>query len=134
MGKKVYIGMALTEAPDWFREGFQNRLKDGLRAEGIEILDFLGLVVGDESNVYRHDREGAERADLAIFIVDYPSTGMGMEIVLRFVSNKPMLLFAQREKRVTRMLTGFASVEDVEFTRYVDTDDIVASVLDFFSD
>lgn len=125
----VYVGMALTEAPPEFRDGFQQELKSGLRMlPGVTVLDFVGLEGGTALDVYRHDRGSTLQADLAIFICDHPSTGMGMEIMVRHYSRRPTLLFAATGSRVTRMVLGFSEAEQVPLHRYGSVQEIVASV------
>lgn len=132
MTATIYVGMGLTNAPKGFREDFQRVLKDALRdIPDVELLDFIGLEDGTEADVYRHDRESTEGADLALFICDHPSIGLGMEIVFRHLTGKLMLLCAATTQRVTRMLTGFATVEHHEFLWYSSIDDIVSEVREY---
>lgn len=127
--KTVYVGMALTEAPEAFRVDFQHELKKALgRIYGIEILDFVGLEDGTEVDVYNHDRKCTEGADLCVFIVDHPSIGLGMEIVLREVSGGPLMVFAEEGRRVTRMLTGMLKKKVLPLHRYREVNEIVAAV------
>ena len=105
--KTIYVGMALTEAPIDFREDFQHELKALLRQlTDAVILDFVGLEGGTAKAVFEHDRGCAETADVCVFVVEYPSIGLGMEIAFRHMTGKRMLVFAPAGKRVTRMLTG----------------------------
>ncbi|MEX0918109.1 MAG: hypothetical protein WDZ93_03055 [Candidatus Paceibacterota bacterium] len=125
----IYVGMALTEAPEEFRGSFQKELKDALASlPNIQILDFVGLENGDEGQVYTHDRRCTEQADLCVFICDYPSIGLGIEIAFRFLTGKPMLCFARDGQRVTRMLLGMCQFEEIPFHRYDFVDEIVSLV------
>ena len=124
--KKIYVGMGLTQAPKEFREDFQNELKANLRnLSEVEVLDFIGLVAGTPTDVYDYDRSHTESAELCVFIVDYPSIGLGMEISIRLASGKKMLIFAHVDAKITRMLTGMCEKEGVSFVRYETVDDIV---------
>jgi len=126
---KVYVGMGLTQAPEWFREGFQQELKGQLRSiQGLEILDFIGLEAGTATDVYDYDRRCTEEADLCVFIVDFASIGLGMEIVFRLMLGKPMLVFAKEDSRITRMLLGMCERETVPFHRYTTAEQISAVV------
>ena len=54
----IYVGMALTDAPEEFRDKFQNELKEMLRAlVGVTVLDFIGLEGGSNVDVSRHDKK-----------------------------------------------------------------------------
>lgn len=121
----IYVGMALTEAPDEFRNDFQAELKQALRTiEGVKLLDFIGLENGTEVDVYRHDRKCTVESNLCIFIVDYPSIGLGMEIAYRLETGGPILVFRKANKKVTRMLTGALSTMNLT----IDVYDSVAAI------
>ncbi len=123
----VYVGMALTGAPEEFRTTLQHEVKRGLREiPGVEVWDFIGLQGSTEVEVYETDRRYSEHANLVVFICDHPSTGLGMEIAFRHATRKPMLLVAKMGAVVTRMLTGFAKRENIPLRRYEYASDIVA--------
>ncbi len=127
--KTVYVGMGLTLAPVEFREDFQNELKTALRRiSEVEVMDFIGLTEGTEVDVYNHDRQSAESADLCVFIADHPSIGLGLEIAFRVEVNKPFVVFAHTEAKVTRMLLGLCEKHQTPLIRYQTVSDIVAAV------
>ncbi len=125
--RTVYIGMALTHAPDQFRAMY-SLLVTRIEAMGIEVLTFVGLTNGDALTVYDQDRMCTENADLAIFICDHPSIGLGMEIAFRLATRKPMLLFSHKNARVTRMLSGCALRENISFLTYESPMEILVKV------
>ncbi len=126
----LYVGMGLTQAPIGFRTTFQHLLKSDLRACGrFEVLDFVGLDDGDETGVYRSDRSMTESADVALFVVDHPSIGLGMEIAMRLATGKPMRICAHEGAHITRMLTGMCAVESIPFFRYTSTANIMRALL-----
>lgn len=114
----AYVGAALTGAPPEFVKGFLPLLKKKIRKIQIEVLDFIGLEAGTALVVFRHDRKCTENADICVFILDHPSTGLGMEIMLRAAAGKPALFFARRGVRVTRMLLGFLEEHGIKVHRY----------------
>ncbi|MEZ4200542.1 MAG: hypothetical protein R3B69_03070 [Candidatus Paceibacterota bacterium] len=125
----IYVGMALTDAPESFRTDFQRDLKRKLtEVAGVHILDFVGLEKGTAEDVYYHDRDCTESAELCVFICDHPSIGLGMEIAFRIVTGKPMLCFAAAGKKVTRMVTGACEAQSVEFHRYDNVLNIIFAV------
>lgn len=127
--RKVYVGMALTEAPEEFRVNFQRELKESLGSiQGLEILDFVGLEAGTDIDVYNHDAKCTRESDLCVFIVDHPSIGLGMEIAMREAAGKPFMVFAKDGKRVTRMLTGMLNKKVLPLHRYKTVDEIVSAV------
>lgn len=103
----IYVGMALTDAPEEFRTTFQAELKSLLREiDGVRVLDFVGLENGGNTDVSRHDKKCTQEADLCVFVLTYPSTGLGKEIAYREAVDKPALYFAASGARVTRMVLG----------------------------
>lgn len=127
--KTIYVGMALTDAPKEFRNRFQVELKDRLRElPEVEVLDFVGLENGSEVDVYEYDRKCTEECDLMVAICDYSSLGLGMELVFRHFSQKPLLLFAHKEEYVSRMVTGFAKKEAKPYHHFDTVEDIIAVV------
>lgn len=134
----IYVGMALTDAPEEFRTVFHDELKSKLREiPNVEVLDFYWIsnspTGGDDIEVYNLDEQHSQNADLLVAIVDHPSIGLGMEIMLRHATGKPSLFFANKDKRVTRMLTGYLKKNQMNLHRYDNVDEILRVVKDFIS-
>lgn len=70
---KLYVGCALTEAPEDFRNN-AGYLKGVLGADW-QVLKFLGLTRGTSLDVYTQDIGKVEECDAFVAITDYPSTG-----------------------------------------------------------
>jgi hypothetical protein len=126
----VYVGQALTGAPKFFVEDFQNELKSELRKipEIEAVLDFVGLVDGTPIQVFLHDRNCTQHSKLCIFIVDFASTGLGMEIMIRYYTGGDMLFFARKESYITRMLRGFLEHTEKPLHIYEEVSDIISVV------
>jgi hypothetical protein len=73
----------------------------------------------DKVNVFERDKEGAEKCDMLIADVTMPSTGVGMEIMAAYYARKKIILLAQKQARVSRMLLHMKGPILVEF----DTDE-----------
>ncbi len=121
---QAYVGAALTGAPPEFVNKFLPELKARIRLMDIHVLDFIGLEGETAVKVYVHDRDCTELADVCVFLVGEPSTGLGMEIMIREATGKPALFFAQENARVTRMLLGFLEVRGQRLHRYNTVEDI----------
>lgn len=126
----IYIGMALTHAPAEFRDVFQVALKTKLRLiPDVDVRDFFwvtrGEFAGTDTEVYEWDKEQAEQADLFVAILDHPSIGLGMEIMIRAETGKPTLYFGEKGTRVSRMLHGLIEQTKNQLHRYESVDDIV---------
>jgi len=131
----IYVGMALTAAPVEFRDTFQYELKAKLRQlPDVEVLDFSWTKHGPEANsnisVYQLDKEHAETADLCVFILDYPSLGLGMEMMMRDRVQKPSLFFVRKEpmNRTSRMILGYLEQTEQPLHFYESTDEIILEV------
>lgn len=130
----IYVGMGLTNAPDEFRKNFHDDLKARLREiEDIEILDFFWTsnspTAGDDVEVYELDESHAQSADLFVAILDYPSTGLGMEIMIRHTTGKPTLFLAKQGMKVSRMPIGYLKKFDIPRYSYASVDDIIEKIL-----
>ena len=134
MDIQVYVAMALSGVPEWFRTDFQKELKDALRElPGVTVLDFFWQAKGrnpqDSTEVYLWDKERTQVADLCIFIADYASTGMGQEFEIRINAEKPALAFHRfNDKTVSNMFLGGCRVHGVPVIAYSEVADIVVSV------
>lgn len=126
---QIYVGMALTEAPEEFRTTFQDEVKSALRVlDNVEMLDFIGLQGGTAVDVFKHDIACTTKANLCVFIVEHPSIGLGMEIMQRYHTMKPMMIFAREGQKVTRMVTGMLEQLNQPLLRYESAADIVRLV------
>ena len=104
MKKKIYIGCSLTQAPEEFKEAIES-LKDNLRAD-YEILDFIGLVNGTPQDVFVWDLKCVRTCDLFVADCTHPAIGLGMEIGIALENNKPILIVAEENAKVTRIVLG----------------------------
>lgn len=116
---KLYVGCGLTDAPESFVQSV-DAFKASLRGLGHEVFDFVGLVGGTAADVYNWDiGHCVKNCDAFIAICDYPSTGMGWELSVATNRKIPVLALAHEKTKVTRLVTGAASVEpNVTFQTY----------------
>ena len=129
MKKTIYVGMALTVSPKDFRTTFYNELNEKLQQlPEVDVLYFLDPSTGTPEKALEHNRTMLKQADLMIGICDFPSTGLGMEIVERHNLGKPLLLFAHKDATITRMVVGFSQQQNIPCIKYKTVDDIVESV------
>jgi hypothetical protein len=127
--KRVYVGMGLTHAPESYRTRFHDMLKNALERElNIEMLEFEGIEEGDAVDEYTHDKASTELACLDVFIVDFPSTCLGMDIAFRLLTGKPMLILAHSKTIVARRITGMCVSQQVPMYRYNSIAEIVEEV------
>jgi hypothetical protein len=112
--KTIYVGMALSGAPEEFRTDFQEALKGNLRTlPNVAVLDFSWTAHGPEANsdisVYELDKKNTEEADLCVFIINYASLGLGMEMMIRYQTGNPSLFFVNKTPpmRTSRMVLGY---------------------------
>ena len=129
----IYVGMALTHAPTAFRDVFQVALKTQLRLiPDVAVLDFFwvtrGEFAGSDTEVYEWDKEQAEQADVFVALLDHPSIGLGMEIMIRAQSGKPTLFFVEKGIRVSRMLHGLIEQTNNQLYEYENVEAIVRVV------
>ena len=128
--QKLYVGCALSHAPQEFRDGVV-KLKEKLREVGFEILEFA--LVGDKPqegvNIYDYDMSNVGNCDMFVVIADLPSTGLGMELERAKAISKPVLVFAHEESYVTNMITHMlVKYGYSEVVRYKSHDEIPSHV------
>ncbi len=113
--KKIYVGCALTHAPEKFRKDVI-LLKEELRKH-YDVLDFVGLKGLTPRKVYKHDTSCVRSCDLFVSICDYPSLGLGFELGLAVEIGKPILAFAHVDSKVSRLVLG-VNAKKYKFIRY----------------
>ena len=125
MKKKIYIGCALTHAPEEFRIAI-SELKDKLRQD-YEILDFIGLEKGTAEDVFEWDTKCVRSCDLLVADCTHPAIGLGIEIGVAIENNKPMLLVAHKDAKIGRMILGITHPK-FSFHRYNDSLEVVTFI------
>lgn len=131
MRQKIYVGCALTHAPQEFR-GMVASFKKQLSSEtAVEILEFKGLDAGSPLDVYEYDLGNVERCSFLVAFADHDSIGLGMEIQHATHLGKAILCLHRVENKVTRMLIGAHDAGKLVLAAYDTIDDAVALVRKF---
>lgn len=133
---KLYVGCALTVAPPEFRAEVE-QLKDRLDGRGLfEVMRFLGLEKGTPNDVFRVDMiEGVGACQLMLAVCDYPSIGLGMELLEAVkVRRIPVLAVNKAGSTVTRLLTGMGEFyPNLKFANYESLVEDVPAFLSTFA-
>lgn len=111
---KIYVGCALTYAPEDFRKSV-SLFKEELRKD-FDVLDFLWAKLQnprdvDPKDVYEWDINGCVRdCDLFVAICDEVSIGLGYELGTAIEKyNKPVLALIKKGKMLTRLVEGITN-------------------------
>jgi len=115
---KIYVGCALTHAPEEFRKSVEV-LKNRLKEVG-QVLAFKGLSDANlPHDVYTHDIIGCvQQCDLLVAICDYPSIGLGWEMAVQTeVRKKPILAVAHKDAKISKLILD-PQLPGYEFVRY----------------
>lgn len=123
--KKVYVGCSLTHAPKEFHDRI-DILKNKLR-EHYEVLEFIDLTNGTNTDVFLWDTKCVKDSDLFIADCTYPALGLGYEIGVALENNKQTIAIAEKGARVSRLLLGVTD-KDYIFHWYKHILDIVPLV------
>jgi hypothetical protein len=120
--KVVYVGCALTQVSEEFREEFSKKVEElKKKLESICIvLKFKGLSDGNiPYDVYVHDiNKCVRKCDLLVAICDYPSIGLGYEMATQGESRKkPTLAVAHRSAKISKLILD-PRTPGYEFKRY----------------
>ncbi len=102
----IYVGCALTTATDKLKTDV-GRLKTALR-DDYHVLDFIGLVNGTPTDVYRWDiHRCVATCELLIAICDESATGLGYEMGVAVEKRGiPVIAVAHSSAKVTRLVVG----------------------------
>ena len=102
--RKLYIGCLLTHAPKEFVDMVE-KLKGVLR-KGYEVFDFVGLMDGTPTLVYKQDiQKCVALCDIFVAICDYPSLGLGYEMATALEKySKPTLALAMENAQSSRLV------------------------------
>ncbi len=130
---KLYVGCSLTQAPEDFKAKVE-ALKDQLR-QRYEILDFIGLVAGTATDVYRHDIQVCvAQCDVLVGICDFPAIGLGYELGVAVEKlGKPTLALAHKDAKISRMLLGIDHPK-YRFVRYESVEQIPSLIEHFIKE
>lgn len=121
---KVYVGCALTHAPESFKLAVEELKKKLGEVPGVQVLQFLGLVDGTSRDVYIHDIiECVGMCDIMFAICDYASIGLGWEMATQVGRGKRLLAFGHREAKITRLILD-PPITRYSFHRYDDFEEI----------
>ncbi len=120
--KKIYVWCSLTFASNEYKKNIEG-FKEALR-EKYEILDFVGNLKGDASTVYSHDRKCVLECDILIAECSSPSTGLWYEIATAIEHDKRVILLAETDAVVTRMILWIPT-EKATFLRYENLNEII---------
>lgn len=132
--KKLYVGCSLTRAPETFKNEVEE-LKDRLRSSW-EVMEFLGLVAGNEIDVYQRDIvENVGGCDAFLGVCDEPSIGLGWELREATMLKKPTLAIAHIGSKVTRLVLGAPAFNPtLSFRRYENmVEDVPKIVIEEFA-
>ncbi len=125
--KKIYVGCALTQAPEEFRNAIES-FKLTLREE-YEVLDFVDLSVQEVTfqHIFDWDTNCVKTCDLFIADCTYPAIGLGYELGVALESKKKVLAIAEEDAKISRLVLGVTSPK-FEFMRYKDIKEIIPKI------
>lgn len=119
---KMYIAGAFNHAESASTKDFMRRIGEALRNRGYEPLLPYSIAHPDRVATIPHeeivefDVDHVSEADLLIAYVGVPSLGVGMEIMLAYEQQKPVIAVYEKGRAVSRMVLGVVPPERrVEF-------------------
>jgi nucleoside 2-deoxyribosyltransferase len=132
----LYFACSVTGGRDF--EAVYQALTAALLGDGHEIptahLADSGVVELEQRvsarEVYARDVAWISAADALIAEVSVPSHGVGYEIGYALQAKKPVLCLAQRERKVSKMITGNPD-HQLDFRAYADDVEAVRLARDF---
>lgn len=115
--KRIYLGMALSDAPEWWTGKFQRQVRNELeRLPEVVVSRFIGVDQTTPANrVYNYDLGLATGADLMVALTRFPSLGLGMEIQARANLGKATIIFHPAGMYLSKMPRGAPGVTVVHY-------------------
>lgn len=128
---KVYVGCALTHATESFKVQV-SEMKERLKENGYDVLEFVGLSAGSAKDVYEHDIHGCvAKCDAFVAVCELPSIGLGYELCYAVEVRKiPTLAIASDTVKVTRLVEGITA-DCFTFTQYNQTETLYGAVYEW---
>lgn len=115
---KLYVGCALTNAP----EDFRNNVEEAKVQLGKdwEVMQFLGLQAGTSADVYNQDiTSNVRTCEGFLAIADHPANGLGWELGVADERETPTLIVVKFGAVVSRLLIGASEArEHIQLQRY----------------
>jgi hypothetical protein len=119
MQKSIYVGCALIGSTDEYKK-FINEVITILEKSGLKINRFFSFsgVKEDNTNIYLFDRQQVLNSSVLVAFVDFPSTGLGMEIEIATANNKEIIFVAKKGTKVSKMVSHLIRIEGFPFVLY----------------
>ncbi len=135
---KVYFACAIIGGRG--DELAYQQLVDALLADGHEVPTAMNAGVGwqvmenspDPSEVYRRDTAWIEQCQAMVAEVSTPSHGVGYEVSYALERGKPVLCLYQRERTVSKMLSG-NTLPGIQVQAYADIEEAIELMREFLA-
>jgi 2'-deoxynucleoside 5'-phosphate N-hydrolase len=133
---KVYFSCSITGGRN--EERVYRALVEGMLAAGHEVptahlsspdVIYLEKII-DPVEVYTRDMRWLDECDVIVAEVSTPSHGVGYEIALGLVKDKPVFCCYQRGKRISKIITGNTNPA-LTLSVYDSEEEIVQTVLKY---
>lgn len=110
--KKVYLAGAFTNAKKESVMEFMRKIAASLAEHGITPLlpysmaDPTRVTTVSHEDIYEYDVDRISEADAIVAYMSEPSHGVGMEIMLTKLQQKPVILVYEKGRTISRMVLG----------------------------
>jgi hypothetical protein len=128
MSKKIFVGYTHSHSPEDFRNKVQE-LKDRLKGEGFEVLDFFGVKVA--SAFERDINLAIGGCDIFLVICDHYATTIGMQLgAALWKYHKHIIAVAHADASIAPVLFDGVEADNYTFHWYTDLVPDVLKILD----
>lgn len=135
---KVYFACAIVGGRG--DETIYQQLVDALLADGHEVPTAMNAGPGwqvmedspDPNEVYRRDTAWIDDSEAMVAEVSTPSHGVGYEISYALERGKPVLCLYQRERKVSKMLSG-NTMPGIQVNAYADVGEAIEILRGFLA-
>ncbi|MBX3048459.1 MAG: nucleoside 2-deoxyribosyltransferase [Anaerolineales bacterium] len=135
---KIYFACAIMGGRG--DEAAYQQLVDALLADGHEVPTAMNAGPGwqvmenspDPTEVYRRDTVWIDQSQVMVAEVSTPSHGVGYEISYALERGKPVLCLYQRERKVSKMLSG-NTLPGIQVRAYGDVQEAIELMRQFLA-
>ena len=128
---KIFFGMAMSNVPLAFKETHEDNMQLLVKMISVEVkgskvlsgnnrpapIDRSDYNVDDNKILYRWYRDLIFESDIFVADISYPSTGLGLELHMAIMFEKPTYLFLHTQynsaETLSRMVHGIPSLRQL---------------------
>ena len=116
--KSVYVGCALLSSDDKYKSFIYSFIAVLEMKLSVNRFYSFSPEAKEGDNIFVFDESQVLISDALIAFIDYPSMGLGMEIMIAHRAQKDIVFVVNHENKISRMVEGFIKKYKYPVIRY----------------